>query len=146
MIRTSFSYMFIGLCLFSQLVSIGFSTSFQHVSETSLPKTYIFIFDINTITCPLCLDSISNLLDVLKNKPPEDIIGIVVCNDISLNSGRSRRIVKKQIKGFKIGNKIQFPLYIDYDGKFNCLNGRKALLVELAPASKTIIEFPINKK
>lgn len=146
MIRKSFSYIFIGVYLFLLLVSIGFSNSIQNRNEASFSKTYIFMLDINNIICPICMDSLSNLLNILKNIPPEDIIGIVVCNNIHFNSERSKRIIEKQIKGFKIGNNIHFPLYVDYKGSFNCLNGKKALLVELDHFSRKIIELSFDKK
>jgi len=145
MIRELLALTLVGLFLYSQFITLCFSKSSQLEDQTSLAKTYIFIIDINFI-CPICIASISELLDNLSKKHPEDVIGIVVCNNIPLDSEKNRRIILKQIEGFKIGNNLHFPFYIDDNGSFTFTKRERAFLLEFDHINKTFMKFPPDKK
>jgi len=138
--KKSLVFAFKGLLLFPPFFLFCFSYSLHFENQTQFDKKYIFFIDFNYINCPICLDSISEVLEYLKRENPDNIIGIVVCDDSFYKSERNIRIISRQIEGFKVGNGIYFPMYIDFNGCFSSFKGIGASLIELNNISKTVIK------
>lgn len=107
-------------------------------SRIDFDRQYILLIDFNYINCPMCLDAISTILDYLKKENPETIMGIVVCNGSFKMSEKNMKILKKQIEGFKIGNNISFPIYLDLNGCFDFVKKFEVSLIELDRRNKSI--------
>lgn len=104
-------------------------------TQSKVDSLYLFFIDLESLICPLCLHSIEGVLDDLKKKNPEKIIGIVVCDKSILLDGKNRRIIQRQIKGFKTGFDLSFPVYFDSHSHFSSFHGNGASIIELNTAS-----------
>jgi len=133
--KKSLALIFSASFIFCPLFSVDFPDC--SYSEAKVDSSYIFLIDFSTMICPICLNSIEGILENLKTKNQNKIIGIVVSDKSIPQSERNLRIINRQIKGFKIGNSFSFPIYIDFNGHFSSLAGNGAFLIELN--NKTII-------
>jgi hypothetical protein len=97
--------------------------------------------------CPVCINSIEGVLNELKMKKLDKVIGIVVCDKPVSHSERNLRIINKQIMGFKTGFKISFPVYFDSNGLFSFLHGNGISLIELNNRNNLVEKkYPNQKK
>ena len=71
----------------------------------------------------------------------DDEKGMVLASASSL-----MKDIKKQINGFKIGNNLHFPFYIDDNDSFAFTKRVRAFLIEFDHINKTVKKFLPNKK
>jgi len=116
------------------------------VAQSRFDSNYIVLIDLNTMICPVCINSIEGALNDLKMKKLDKVIGIVVCDKPVSQSERNLRIVNKQIMGFKTGFKISFPVYFDSNGLFSSLHGNGISLIELNNKNNLVIKKHLTQK
>jgi hypothetical protein len=120
--------------------------------QDSVPMTKLLLLtDFSSLSCPLCLQSFMEFVNVIHaNKLEDSVLGVMVMDPKKEESDgeRHRKIAEKRLKGFISGNNIQFPFLLDEERVFRPLNqDASATLVVLNTQKKTVekYEFPLNK-
>ncbi len=114
-------------------------------------KFILVVFDFESLSCPLCLDSFKNFCEALQSKGKENsALGVLIYRNPEDEKAVDdhTKIIEKKLRGFIIGNNIEFPIILD---KFHIFNGTsaKGTGVILFDASKGILKrypFPLTKK
>lgn len=114
-------------------------------------RFFLVVFDFESFSCPLCLDSFKNFCEALQSKGQEDsAVGILTYRNPEGEKAVDdyTKIIEKKLRGFTIGNNIEFPILLD---KFHIFNGTslKGTGVILIDASKGILKrytLPLTKK
>ncbi|HZX10894.1 MAG TPA: hypothetical protein VFG01_08090 [Acidobacteriota bacterium] len=134
------------LLTFISLSLLYFSFPYYSETQSQFDSYTIFFIDLNTLICPICLNSIEGVLSDLKMKNPDKVIGIVVCDKYAPPSEKYLRIINRQIKGFKIGFELSFPIYIDSNGHFSSFKENGVSLIELNNTNNRVIKKNLSQK
>lgn len=122
----------------------------QTQSEDVIPeKRFILIIDFAFFNCPLCIQSLTDLNNMINALKLEDsFIGMMVYRetDNEANSERRIKIIETQLRGFIKGNDIRYPIILDYKGIFKCLSPDEASLILLDIEKKTVKKYPLPLK
>ncbi len=137
---------FVVLCL----MQIGMDREVSGQDRVSITKR-LLIMDFSSLSCPLCLQSFMEFVNVIHaNKLEDSVLGVMIMDAKKEESDeeRHRKIAEKRLKGFISGNNIQFPFLLDEERVFRPLNqDASATLIVLNTQKKTVekYEFPLNK-
>ncbi len=113
-------------------------------------RRYILIVDLNVLNCPLCVQSLTEFISVVNAfKLENDILGVLVFSrrENDSNSETQMKIAEKKLRGFIIGNDVQFPFFLDRSGVFNVLNPDATALLILFDREESEIKkytFPLT--
>jgi len=111
----------------------------------------LLIMDTSFLSCSLCLKSLTEFVGVIQaNKLEDSVLGVMIMdeNKEEADVERHRKIAEKRLKGFIIGNNIQFPFLLDEEGVFRPLNqDASATLIVFDSRKNTVVkyEFPLSK-
>lgn len=111
----------------------------------------LLITDTSFLNCSFCLQSLTEFIGViLTNRLEDSVVGVMIMDEKKEESDveKHRKIAEKRLKGFIIGNNIQFPFLLDKKGVFRPLNqDASATLIVLDGQKKTVekLEFPLSK-
>ena len=111
----------------------------------------ILLIDVSSLSCFLCLISLTEFVGVIQSNKLEDfVLGVMIMdeNKEEADVERHRKIAEKRLKGFIIGNNIQFPFLLDEEGDFRPLSqDSSATLIVFDSRKNTVVkyEFPLSK-
>jgi len=111
----------------------------------------ILLIDVSSLSCFLCLISLTEFVGVIQaNKLENSVLGVMIMDENNEESDveRHRKIAEKRLKGFIIGNNIQFPFLLDEEGVFRPLSqDSSATLIVFDSRKNTVVkyEFPLSK-
>ena len=111
----------------------------------------ILLIDVSSLSCFLCLISLTEFVGVIQSNKLEDfVLGVMIMdeNKEEADVERHRKIAEKRLKGFIIGNNIQFPFLLDEEGVFRPLSqDSSATLIVFDSRKNTVVkyEFPLSK-
>ncbi len=111
----------------------------------------ILLIDVSSLSCFLCLISLTEFVGVIQaNKLENSVLGVMIMDENNEESDveRHRKIAEKRLKGFIIGNNIQFPFLLDDEGVFRPLSqDASATIVVFDSRKNTVVkyEFPLSK-
>ncbi len=120
--------------------------SVQVISE----KRFILIIDFAFFYCPLCIQSLTDLNNMINAFKLEDsVIGVLVYREKNneVDAERRIKIIEQQLRGFIKGNDIRYPIILDKKGIFKSLSQDEASLILFDIQRKTIKKytFPLKK-
>ena len=108
-------FLIIGFSL--SFFSRGFTQELQYSQNfPAAKKLIVIIIDIKSFFCPLCLEYFEDFCYTLHSSGQEEFaLGILTYKDSEKRGNKERftKIVEKQLRGFIIGNNIQFPIILD---------------------------------
>ncbi|MCJ7578950.1 MAG: hypothetical protein MUP98_00265 [Candidatus Aminicenantes bacterium] len=116
-------------------------------SEKS-PVALIYIIEFRDILCSPCSES---FLDFCLSLPPEfqreNTWGIVVFEPAS-QINLEEKIITKKVRGFMNGNRLQFPVFIDFLQIFKTLRNQatQLLLLDSSTLKVNKYDFPLAEK
>lgn len=111
----------------------------------------IFLMDVSFLSCSLCLKSLTEFVDVIHaNRLEDSVLGVMIMDEKKEESDveRHRKIAEIRLKGFIIGNNIQFSFLLDDEGVFRPLSqDSSATLIVFDSRKNTVVkyEFPLSK-
>jgi hypothetical protein len=114
-------------------------------------KFILVVFDFESLSCELCLDSFKNFCEELQSKGQQNsAVGILTYRNLEGKKGLSdfTKIIEKKLRGFIIGNNIEFPILLDKFRIFEEMNFKEAVIL-LFDFSKGMLKkytFPLTKK
>jgi len=135
-----------------RLVLGGLSAEERYLQTLSREgRLILVVFEFESLSCPLCLDSFKNFCEALQSKGQENsALGVLTYRIQESEKAIDvyTKIIEKKLRGFIIGNNIEFPIILD---KFHIFNGTnlKGTGVILIDASKGILKryaLPLTKK
>ena len=114
-------------------------------------RLVLFVFDFESLSCPFCLDSFKSFFEALQsNGMQNSAVGVLSFRDPggAETDERYTRIVEKKLRGFILGNAIEFPILLD---KFHIFDGMnlKEPAIFLFDISKDVLKkysLPKTKK
>jgi len=113
-------------------------------------KLILIIFDFESLSCPLCLESFKDFCETLHSTGLENsALGLLTYQNAAdeQNIEKYTKIVEKKLRGFRIGNRIKFQILLDKFHVFEGLNITKPGII-LFDLSKGLIKkykLPITK-
>lgn len=111
----------------------------------------LLLIDTSFLSCSLCLQSLTEFIGIIQaNKLEDSVLGVMIMdeNKEETDVERHRKIAEKRLKGFIIGNNIQFPFLLDEERVFRPLNqDASATLIVFDSRKNTVVkyEFPLSK-
>jgi hypothetical protein len=114
-------------------------------------RLILVIFDFESLSCPLRLDSFKNFCEALQSKGQENsAVGILTYKNPEGEKALDNytKIIEKKLRGFIIGNNIEFPILLDKFHIFEGMNLKEAAIF-LFDFSKGILKkytLPLTKK
>jgi hypothetical protein len=114
-------------------------------------RLILVIFDFESLSCPLCLDSFKNFCEALQSKGQQNsAIGILTYRNPESEKALDNytKIIEKKLRGFIIGNNIEFPILLDKFHIFEGMNLKEAAIF-LFDFSKGMLKkytFPLTRK
>lgn len=114
-------------------------------------KLILVIFDFESLSCPLCLDSFKNFCEALQSKGQQNLaVGILTFRNPEGEKAVDdyTKIIEKKLRGFIVGNNIEFPILLDKFHVFGGMNLKEAAIF-LCDFSKGMLKkytFPLTKK
>jgi len=111
----------------------------------------LLLIDTSFLSCSLCLKSLTEFIGIIRaNKLEDSVLGVMIMdeNNEETDVERYRKIAEKRLKGFIIGNNIQFPFLLDEEGVFRPLNqDASATLIVFDSRKNTVVkyEFSLSK-
>ena len=112
----------------------------------------ILLLDYSDFSCQFCLESFLELCDTLKSRNLENtiILGILKYNFNKINKenrNKYTKLLKKQLKGFVKGNRINFPFILDYSYIFkNNKTGSSVIIINQIKGCIKQWQIPFTKK
>ncbi len=125
--------------------------SAQDCLNFSREKRFLLIIDFGFLNCPLCIQSLTEFIQMVNACNLEDsILGVLVLDGEKLgpDSDRRIRIAEKRLTGFIIGYDIRFPVVLDRQGIFRLINPEaSATLLVFNGLQKTLKKytFPLTR-
>lgn len=113
-------------------------------------KRFILIVDLSVLNCPLCVQSLTEFIGIVNAfKLENDVLGVLVFSrrENDSNSETQMKIAEKKLRGFIVGNYVQFPFFLDRSGVFNVLNPDATAILILFDREKSEIKkytFPLT--
>lgn len=106
-------------------------------------KIILIMIDFSDFYCPLCVESLKTFCDNLNSRGQENFpIGILVFKSPKKkNSKNYNKIIEKKLRGFIIGNGIQFPVLIDRNHVLSGLNLDDSDIILLDLSRKLIKKY-----
>ncbi|MFC2167965.1 hypothetical protein ACFLRW_03195 [Acidobacteriota bacterium] len=150
-IKNKFHYLFI---LIVCILNIGIGPVSEIDQSDSIwgirksPLSLIYMIEFRDILCSPCSES---FLDFCLSLPSEfqreNTMGIVVF-DPSSPTHLEEKIVAKKVRGFKKGNRLHFPLFIDFSHIFKNLRTQATQLFILDSTVLSVKKyvFPLGEK
>jgi hypothetical protein len=113
-------------------------------------KRFILIIDFVLLNCPLCIQSLTDLNNIINAFKLEDsLIGVMVYRETNdeVDAERRSKIIETQLRGFIKGNDIRYPIILDKKGIFKSLCQDEACLILLDIQKKNVekYSFPLKK-
>ncbi len=107
------------------------STQPFHVTDSNFEETIknnsLVLIDFSMLSCYACMDQFNHFSDYVKSlKQKADLTGILVIEE---PGSLSITYLKKMLKGFILGNGIEYPIFIDQSGEFKNLKKQGDVLV-----------------
>lgn len=126
------------------------SNSLENSNNFMPDKRFLLIIDFGFLSCPLCVQSLSEFIDVINSRALEkSIIGVLIFERERNESGFEKyiNVMEKRLKGFIIGNDIKFPIILDRNGVFKNFSQNLTTLILFDNRNKIIkkYNFPLNK-
>jgi hypothetical protein len=114
-------------------------------------RLMLLVFDFESLSCPLCLDSFKNFCEALQSKGQENsTIGILTYKNPEGEKALDNytKIIQKKLRGFIIGNNIEFPILLDKFHIFEGMNLKEAaiFLFDLSKGMLKKYTLPLTKK
>jgi hypothetical protein len=97
----------------------------KNIGSVLSERKLILVMDLNVLNCPLCVQSLTEFTGLISAfKLENDVLGILVLSrrENDSNSETQMKIAEKKLRGFILGNDVQFPFFLDRGGIFNALN------------------------
>ncbi len=141
------------ITILTVLFFIADSNSKEKDRNPILDKKFFLIIDMDFINCSLCLQSFTKFIETINaNELEKSVLGILIFHEDEdeLSSEIDIQIIEKQLRGFRSGNNIKFPIILDRNGVFSDLNldlSETALI--LFDVQKKVIKkykFPLTKE
>jgi hypothetical protein len=141
------------ITILTVLFFITDSNSKEKDRNPILDKKFFLIIDMDFINCSLCLQSFTKFIETINaNELEKSVLGILIFHEDEdeLSSEIDIQIIEKQLRGFRSGNNIKFPIILDRNGVFSDLNldlSETALI--LFDVQKKVIKkykFPLTKE
>jgi hypothetical protein len=141
------------ITILTVLFFITDSNSQEKDRNPILDKKFFLIIDMDFINCSLCLQSFTKFIETINaNELEKSVLGILIFHEDEdeLSSEIDIQIIEKQLRGFRSGNNIKFPIILDRNGVFSDLNldlSETALI--LFDVQKKVIKkykFPLTKE
>lgn len=122
----------------------------EQIVDVISEKRFILIFDFAFFNCPFCIQSLTDLNNIINAFKLEDsLIGVMVYREMNDEVDAERRIKIKetQLRGFIKGNDIRYPIILDKKGIFKSLSQDEASLILLDIQKKNVKKytFPLKK-
>lgn len=122
---------------------------FQILSEEG--RLMLIVFDFESLSCPLCLDSFKNFCEALQSSGMQNsALGVLTFRDPegAETYERYTRIIEKKLRGFILGNTIEFPILLDKFHIFAGMNLKEPaiFLFDLSKGMVKKYKFPLTKK
>lgn len=113
-------------------------------------RLILVIFDFESLSCPLCLDSFKNFCEALQSKGQQNsALGILTYKNPKGEKAVDgyTKIIEKKLRGFIIGNKIEFPILLDKFHVFEGMNLKEAafFLFDFSKGMLKKYAFPLTK-
>jgi len=119
-------------------------------SLSRVQKLIVIVFDFKSFFCPLCLDSVKDFCDTLHSRDQDEFaIGVLVYESSDKkDEERSKKVIEKKLRGFIIGNSIQFPVILDHFHVFKDLIFEDTGIILLDRSRKILkkYSFPLTNK
>lgn len=136
------------------LVSLSFKTASgiqqNYPSLFGVHKLIVIVFDFKSFFCPLCLDSVKDFCDTLHSRGQDEFaVGVLVYESSDKkDEERSKKIIEQKLRGFIIGNSIQFPVILDHFRVLKDLKFEDAGIILLDRSRKILkkYSFPLTNK
>jgi len=113
-------------------------------------RTFILIVNLSVLNCPLCAQSLTEFIGIINAFKLEDaVLGVLVFSrrENDSNSETQMKIAEKKLRGFIIGNDVQFPFFLDRSGVFNVLNPDATATLILFDREESVVKkytFPLT--
>ena len=114
-------------------------------------RTFILIVNLSVLNCPLCAQSLTEFIGIVNAfKLENDVMGVLVFSkrENGSSSETKVKIAEKQLRGFIIGNDIQFPFFLDRSGIFEALNPDATATLILFDREESVVKkytFPLTR-
>ena len=114
-------------------------------------RTFILIVNLSVLNCPLCAQSLTEFIGIVNAfKLENDVLGVLVFSkrENGSSSETKVKIAEKQLRGFIIGNDIQFPFFLDRSGIFEALNPDATATLILFDREESVVKkytFPLTR-
>jgi hypothetical protein len=110
----------------------------------------LLILDNASINCNLCIKSLEKFIDLVHEFDLEFITtGILISSETeNEKTEKQKNIIRKQLKGFIIGNNITFPIIIDDHDVFNFKNKSGMFLIFIDRKNRILKKytFPLKRE
>jgi hypothetical protein len=122
----------------------------ENIQPVFSEKRFILIVDLSVLNCPLCVQSFTEFIGVVNAfKLENDVLGVLVFSrrENGSNPETQMKIAEKKLRGFVIGNDVQFPFFLDRSGVFKALNPDAAAILILFDREESEIKkftFPLT--
>lgn len=107
--------------------------------------------NLSALTCPLCAQSLTEFIGMVNALKFEySVLGILVFNqrESEPDSEKRMKIAEKRLRGFVIGNDIQFPFFLDRGGVFDSLNPDATAVLIVLDGEESVVKkyaFPLTR-
>jgi hypothetical protein len=114
-------------------------------------KRFLLIIDFGFLNCPLCVESLTEFIQVVNACNLENsVLGVLILHKCSSepDSEKRVRIAEKRLKGFIIGHDIRFPVVLDRQGIFRFINPEASATLLVFDAQQQVIKkytFPLTR-
>ena len=141
------------ITILTVLFFITDSNSKEKDRNPILDKKFFLIIDMDFINCSLCLQSFTKFIETINaNELEKSVLGILIFHEDEdeLSSEIDIQIIEKQLRGFRSGNNIKFPIILDKNGVFSDLDlDLSVTALILFDVQKKVIKkykFPLTKE
>ena len=128
-----------------------FSPSSEENSQT-IPseKRFILIVNLSVLNCPFCVQSLTEFIGTINAfKLESAVLGVLVFSqrENGLRPETQVKIAEKRLRGFILGNEIQFPFFLDRRGVFDSMNPDGTAALILFDRNESVVKrytFPLT--
>lgn len=126
----------------------------QEISEKKFSpegRLILVILDFESLSCSLCLESFKAFCETLESYSAENFaLGILIFKALigEEDTEKFEKIIEKQLRGFMVGNNIQFPILLDKLHVFQALglNDTGIILFDFSRNLLKKYTFPLSQK
>ncbi len=138
------------ITLMSLFVIFGGSPQ-EDVQSILSERTFILVLNLSVLNCPLCAQSLTEFIGMVNAfKLEKTVLGVLVFSQKENGSVSEKKvkIAEKQLRGFIIGNDIQFPFFLDRSGIFEAINPDATATLILFDRNESVVKkytFPLTR-